>query len=197
MPATRFAQLQPLQAVVFVAVCTGFVQHVITTRQVQPARSLTDLTHLNTQMYNGMVVYHAAVCCYLPVVVFLLHAQGLCNMSIQPGRYSLSLLTDFTSLNSTDVTGMPCISCRSCRSYAAVCCYLPVVVFLLHRVCATCQYSQVKDATGCSSCRHNQHIRICLLANALLMCSKLFSCSSCCCLLAVVLLLQAQGLCNT
>jgi hypothetical protein len=72
-------------------------------------------------------------CCpHLPVVVFfVLCAQGLCNMSLQPGRYSLVSLTDLTHLNRyTDVYCMPCISCRSCRSDAAVLCHLPVVVFI-------------------------------------------------------------------
>jgi hypothetical protein len=50
-------------------------------------------------------MHNAAVCCYLQVVVLLLHAQGLCNMSLQPERHSLQVSwTVLTHLNRcTDV----------------------------------------------------------------------------------------------
>jgi hypothetical protein len=51
------------------------------------------------------VMHNAAVCRYLQVVVLLLHAQGLCNMSLQPERHSLQVSwTDLTHLSRcTDV----------------------------------------------------------------------------------------------
>jgi hypothetical protein len=67
----------------------------------------------------------------------------------------------------------------------------------MHRVCAACPHSQVKDATGCKICltepTHTNRCTSECLHDVRLNCSV----AALCCLLAVVLLLQAQGLCNT
>jgi hypothetical protein len=76
------AVLCHLPVVVFIAVCTGFVQHVTAARQVQPG--LFDRLDTSQQMHRCLLVClescrscksHAAVCCYLQVVVLLQHAQ--------------------------------------------------------------------------------------------------------------------------
>jgi hypothetical protein len=144
---------------------------------VQPGRyslqvSLTDDTHLNRYTVPLVwLAYHAAVCCYLPVVVFLLHAQGLCNMSCSQAGTAWSFDRLDTSEQMHRCLVCPCISCRSCRSYSAVCCYLPVVVFLLHAVLCNMSIQPGEGCKGCSSVPITNHARICILAMPALMCS--------------------------
>jgi hypothetical protein len=90
-----------LQAVVFVAVCRGFVQHHYSQLQAAVCM-LTEVTHRNgTDVLQHVVLLELLSCgCRL-----LCSAAGVCaSCQDQPGRYSLVSLTDLTHLNRyTDV----------------------------------------------------------------------------------------------
>jgi hypothetical protein len=116
-------------------------------RQVQPG--LFDRLDTSQQIHRclliclasrvghaGRMLLSSAIC---RLLCLLLCAQGLCNMSLQPGRYSLVSLTDLThpnrctdvywyALNLVQVTG-PC----SCLLLSAGCC----AVAACTGVCAT------------------------------------------------------------
>jgi hypothetical protein len=114
-----------------------FVQHVTAARQVQPG--LFDRLDTSQQIHRclliclasrvghaGRMLLSSAIC---RLLCLLLCAQGLCNMSLQPGRYSLVSLTDLThpnrctdvywyALNLVQVMQVPC----SCLLLSAGCC---------------------------------------------------------------------------
>lgn len=106
--ATRCAQWPlSLQAVVFVAVCTGFVQQVNIPAsrpggQTQPARTLFDQL-ASEQVHIHLLQFLASnvcgsVCCCLPVVLLLV-AQGLCSTCTQPDTGCSFCLVDCNDQN--------------------------------------------------------------------------------------------------
>jgi hypothetical protein len=120
--------------------CTGFVQHVTAARQVQPG--LFDRLDTSQQIHRcllicpsrvghaGRMLLSSAIC---RLLCLLLCAQGLCNMSLQPGRYSLVSLTDLThpnrctdvywyALNLVQVMQVPCRSAAICSCCAVAAC---------------------------------------------------------------------------
>jgi hypothetical protein len=156
------AVLCHLPVVVFIAVCTGFVQHVTAARQVQPG--LFDRLDTSQQIHrclliclasrvgHGRMLLSSAIC---RLLCLLLCAQGLCNMSLQPGRYSLVSLTDLTSqqmhrcllvcLDLVQVMQVPC----SCLLLSAGCCAVAACTGL-------CNMS-TQAVTGCKVCFNPTH----------------------------------------
>jgi hypothetical protein len=134
----------------------------------------------------------AAVLCHLPLCL-LLCAQGLCNMSLQPGRYSLVSLTDLThpnrctdvywyALNLVQVMQVPC----SCLLLSGCC--------AVQHAQGLCNMS-TQAVTGCKVCPI-QHIKTIVLGNSSVLLSSYCAdaavyglfCSEYCCM---------QGLCLT
>jgi hypothetical protein len=86
--------------------------------------------------HAGRMLLSSAIC---RLLCLLLCAQGLCNMSLQPGRYSLVSLTDLThpnrctdvywyALNLVQVMQVPC----SCLLLSAGCCAVAACRVLCH-----------------------------------------------------------------
>jgi hypothetical protein len=161
------AVLCHLPVVVFIAVCTGFVQHVTAARQVQPGLFDRLDTSTDTQMSTDMPCIScrscrsdAAVLCHLPVVVFIAVCTGFVQhvtaaRQVQPGLFDRL----DTSNRCTDVYWYALISCRSCKSMQLA--YLQVVVAC--RVCATCQHRRLQAARSASPI---QHIKTIVLGNS-------------------------------
>jgi hypothetical protein len=127
-------------------------------RQVQPG--LFDRLDTSQQIHRclliclasrvghaGRMLLSSAIC---RLLCLLLCAQGLCNMSLQPGRYSLVSLTDLThpnrctdvywyALNLVQVTG-PC----SCLLLSAGCCAVAACTGFVQHV--------NQAVTGCKVC---------------------------------------------
>jgi hypothetical protein len=133
---------------------------------LQPGRySLVSLTDLTSQQIHrclliclasrvghaGRMLLSSAIC---RLLCLLLCAQGLCNMSLQPGRYSLVSLTDLTHPNRcTDVYWYALNLVQVIKSHAAVCCYLQVVVLLQHAQ-GLCNMSTQAVARSASPIQH-------------------------------------------
>jgi hypothetical protein len=159
------AVLCHLPVVVFIAVCTGFVQHVTAARQVQPG--LFDRLDTSQQIHRclliclasrvghaGRMLLSSAICRLLCCVL-----QGLCNMSLQPGRYSLvsdrphpNRCTDvyWYALNLVQHASPMQLSAAICR---LLCCCS------MHRVCATCQHRRLQAARSASPIHQNNRAR--------------------------------------
>jgi hypothetical protein len=126
------------------------------------------LDRLDMNRYTDVcwwLAYHAAVS-PLPVVVFLLHAQGLtCQYSQAGTAWSL---TDIST--DTQMSGMSCLHLVQVMGLMLLSCYLPVVVFLLHAQ-GLCNMS-IQPGEGCNRLQHLLHNKTySVLANACMMCS--------------------------
>jgi hypothetical protein len=135
MPASRVVMQVgcccplPSAVVVFVAVCTGFVQHVTAARQVQPG--LFDRLDASQQIHNaadipcisraGHARSDAAVLCHLHCCVVVHRGFATCHCN---DRYSLVSLTDLTHPNRCTDVWYALVSFRSYKSMrlsAAIC----------------------------------------------------------------------------
>jgi hypothetical protein len=111
--------------------------------------------------HAGRMLLSSAIC---RLLCLLLCAQGLCNMSLQPGRYSLVSLTDLTSQQMHRCL-LVCLESRAGHASpmqlsAAICRLL--CCCSMHRVCATCQHRRLQAARSASI----QHIKTIVLGNS-------------------------------
>jgi hypothetical protein len=143
------------RAVVFVAVCTGFVQQVIIPAsrpggQTQPARNLFDQLasehiHLLQCLASNVC---GSVCCCLSVVL-LLQAQGLCSSCTEPAsscRFYLADCDDQHKHVEAQSHGLDIIvSCFGCMQAVVLHLQAEVLLVCAQGLCSTC----TGPATGC------------------------------------------------
>jgi hypothetical protein len=125
----------PSAVVVFIAVCTGFVQHVTAARQVQPG--LFDRLDTSQQIHRclliclasrvghaGRMLLSSAICRLLCLCVHRVCATCHCNEQVQPGLFDRLDTSQqmhrclLVCLNLVQVMQVPC----SCLLLSAGCC---------------------------------------------------------------------------
>jgi hypothetical protein len=164
------AVLCHLPVVVFM-LCTGFVQHVTAARQVQPG--LFDRLDTSQQIHRcliclasrvghaGRMLLSSAIC---RLLCLLLCAQGLCNMSLQPGVQPglFDRLDTSQQMHRCLLVCLESHAGHASQQLSAAICRL-LCCCSMHRFCATCQHRRLQAARSASPI---QHIKTIVLGNS-------------------------------